>query len=150
RISSFNSSLSSNSGRNATNALIISPRTGSGLPMTPASATASCSTNFDSTSNGPTRSPAVMITSSTRPWNQKYPSSSLYADSPDTYQSPMKYDSYFSGLFQIEIIMDGQPFLIAKLPMRLGGNSLPCSSTIDASIPGNGLPIEPNFTSIEG
>src|SRR5699024_5057853 len=150
RISSFNSSLSLNSGRRATNALIISPRTGSGLPMTPASATASCSTNFDSSSNGPTRSPAVMITSSTRPWNQEYPSSSLHDDSTETYQSPIKYESYFAGLFQIGIIMDGQPFLIATLPMRLGGNSLPWSSTIDASMPGKGLPIEPNFTSIEG
>ena len=36
-------------------AFTIEPRVGSGLPITPASATASCSINALSTSNGPTR-----------------------------------------------------------------------------------------------
>ena len=54
----------------ATKALTISPTTGSGLPMTPASATAGCSISALSTSKGPTRWPAVLMTSSARPTNQ--------------------------------------------------------------------------------
>ena len=54
-----------------TNALTISPATGSGLPITPASATAGCSSSTLSTSNGPIRCPADLITSSPRPTNQK-------------------------------------------------------------------------------
>ena len=46
---------------NFTKALIISPRMGSGFPITPASTTDGCDTSADSTSNGPTRSPEVFI-----------------------------------------------------------------------------------------
>ena len=42
-------------GARITNALTIWPRSGSGLPTTAASATATCSTRADSTSNGPMR-----------------------------------------------------------------------------------------------
>ena len=44
--------------------------TGSGLPITPASATAGCSSSALSTSNGPIRWPGVLITSSPRATNQ--------------------------------------------------------------------------------
>ena len=49
-----------------TKALTISPATGSGLPITPASATAGCSISTLSTSKGPMRCPADLITSSAR------------------------------------------------------------------------------------
>ncbi len=65
------SSVGSKPGRRVTNALTSSPATGSGLPITPASATAGCSISTLSTSNGPTRWPADLITSSARPTNQK-------------------------------------------------------------------------------
>ena len=58
-------------GFSATKALTISPAIGSGLPMTPASATAGCSISALSTSNGPIRWPDDLITSSARPTNQK-------------------------------------------------------------------------------
>jgi hypothetical protein len=58
-------------GASTTNAFTICPRAGSGLPTTAASATAVCSTSADSTSNGPIRYAAEMITSSERPTNQK-------------------------------------------------------------------------------
>ena len=54
-----------------TKALTTSPTIGSGLPITPASATAGCSISALSTSNGPIRWPADLITSSARPTNQK-------------------------------------------------------------------------------
>ncbi len=54
-----------------TNALTTSIATGSGLPITPASATAGCSISTLSTSKGPMRWPDVLITSSARPTNQK-------------------------------------------------------------------------------
>jgi hypothetical protein len=40
------------------------------LPITPASATASCSMRILSTSNGPIKCPEDLITSSDRPMNQ--------------------------------------------------------------------------------
>jgi hypothetical protein len=43
----------------------------SGLPMAAASAIASCSMSADSISKGPTRWPPVLMTSSSRPTNQK-------------------------------------------------------------------------------
>ena len=48
-------SFASCPGRTTTNALTTSPATGSGLPITPASATAGCSIKALSTSNGPIR-----------------------------------------------------------------------------------------------
>src|SRR5450830_1966995 len=53
-----------------TKALTTSPTIGSGLPITPASATAGCSISTLSTSNGPIRWPADLMTSSARPTNQ--------------------------------------------------------------------------------
>jgi hypothetical protein len=53
-----------------TKAFTTSPTIGSGLPITPASATAGCSISTLSTSNGPIRWPADLITSSARPTNQ--------------------------------------------------------------------------------
>ena len=70
-ISRRSSSVGSWPSFSETKALTISIATGSGLPITPASATAGCSISADSTSNGPTRWPAVLITSSARPTNQK-------------------------------------------------------------------------------
>ena len=69
--SRFSASLGSKPGLSATKALTISPTIGSGMPMTPASATAGCSSSALSTSNGPIRWPADLITSSARPTNQK-------------------------------------------------------------------------------
>ena len=66
-----NASVGSNPSLRETKALTISIRSSSGFPITPASATAGCSMSADSTSNGPTRWPAVLITSSERPTNQK-------------------------------------------------------------------------------
>jgi hypothetical protein len=57
-------------GFSATNALTSSPTVGSGLPMTAASATAGCSISALSTSKGPIRWPADLMTSSVRPTNQ--------------------------------------------------------------------------------
>ena len=65
------SSLGAYPGLSETNAFTTSSATGSGLPMTPASATAGCSSSALSTSNGPMRWPADLITSSARPTNQK-------------------------------------------------------------------------------
>ncbi len=59
--------------------------TGSGLPMAADSATAGCSSRALSISKGPTRCPPVLITSSSRPENQKYPSASRLARSPQMY-----------------------------------------------------------------
>src|SRR5579875_233740 len=64
------SSLGSRPGLSSTKALTISPATGSGLPITPACATAGCSISALSTSNGPIRWPADLITSSARATNQ--------------------------------------------------------------------------------
>src|SRR6476620_7124774 len=91
------SSVGSKPGRSVTNALTSSPATGSGLPITTASTTAGCSVSAGSTSNGPSRGPAELITSSARPTNQKYPSSSVRARSPLTYQPPAKQARYRSS-----------------------------------------------------
>src|SRR5581483_10038855 len=72
-------------GRRTTNAFTIWPRSGWGLPTTALSATAGCSRSALSTSNGPIRYAAERITSSARPVNQKYPSSSRTARSPVAY-----------------------------------------------------------------
>ncbi len=55
----------------ATNAFTTSPTVGSGIPITAASATAGCSRSALSTSKGPMRWPADLMTSSARPTNQK-------------------------------------------------------------------------------
>jgi len=89
-ILSFNLSLALTPSFNTTKALIISPLTSSGFPITPASIISGCSTKALSTSNGPTRSPEVLMTSSARPTNQKYPSPSLIALSPEIYQPFLK------------------------------------------------------------
>jgi len=52
-------------------AFTTSPATGSGIPITPASATAGCSMSALSTSNAPIRCPADLIASSLRQTNQK-------------------------------------------------------------------------------
>jgi hypothetical protein len=70
RIDRRSSSLGAWPGFNSTKAFTISPSVGSGLPMTPACATAGCSMSALSTSNGPMRWPADLITSSARPTNQ--------------------------------------------------------------------------------
>src|SRR5579871_2872135 len=64
-------SLPSCPGLRATKAFTISPIVGSGFPITPASATAGCSSSALSTSNGPTMWPAVLMMSSARPTNVK-------------------------------------------------------------------------------
>src|SRR5581483_6105382 len=74
--------------RRTTNAFTIWPRSGSGFPTTALSATAGCSSSALSTSNGPIRYAAERMTSSARPVNHRYPSSSRTARSPVTYQSP--------------------------------------------------------------
>src|SRR5699024_318125 len=66
------------------------------------------------------------------------------------YQSPTKYESYFGLFFQISRIIAGQPAFNARFPIRFGGSSLPWSSTIDASTPGSGLPIDPPLISTDG
>ncbi|MNJ51786.1 hypothetical protein D3C77_471010 [compost metagenome] len=150
-MSAFSSSEGSYPSKSEMNALIISPLVGSGFPITPASATAGCSSSLLSTSNGPIRSPEELITSSIRPWNQKYPSSSIYAVSPEIYHPGMrKYSSYFGALFQMSRIMAGQGVRIARFPIRFGGRILPLSSMIAASMPGTGLPIEPGLIGIDG
>jgi hypothetical protein len=53
-----------------TNAFTTSIATGSGFPITPASATAGCSMSTLSTSKGPIRCPDDLMTSSIRPTNQ--------------------------------------------------------------------------------
>ena len=69
-VSRRSASLGRKPGFTATNALTISPAIGSGLPITPASATAGCYISALSTSNGPIRWPEDLITSSARPTNQ--------------------------------------------------------------------------------
>lgn len=64
-------SVSSRPGARVTKALTIWPIVSWGMPITPASETAGCSISADSTSNGPIRWPADLITSSPRPTNQK-------------------------------------------------------------------------------
>ncbi len=68
--SRLSASLASNPGLSATKAFTTSPTVGSGMPITPASATAGCSISALSTSNGPIRWPADLMTSSARPTNQ--------------------------------------------------------------------------------
>ncbi len=63
-------SLASNFGFRPTKAFTTSPAVSSGMPMTPTSATAGCSIRALSTSKGPIRCPADLITSSARPTNQ--------------------------------------------------------------------------------
>src|SRR5882724_6013827 len=58
-------------GLRTTYAFTICPRSASGLPTTAASATAGCFRIALSTSKGPIRYPALLITSSARPSNQK-------------------------------------------------------------------------------
>ncbi|MDT4875223.1 hypothetical protein FQZ97_1105740 [compost metagenome] len=53
-----------------TKAFTVSPRSGSGMPITAASATSGNSINTLSTSKGPIKWPADLITSSLRPTNQ--------------------------------------------------------------------------------
>jgi hypothetical protein len=53
------------------NALMIAPRAASGLPITAAFCTAGCLTRQLSISAGPMRYPALLITSSERPWYQR-------------------------------------------------------------------------------
>ncbi len=69
--SSRSASEGAKPGFKATKAFTDSSATGSGLPMTAASATAGCSRSALSTSNGPMRWPADLMTSSLRPTNQK-------------------------------------------------------------------------------
>ena len=57
-------------GLRETKAFTVSSCTESGLPITPASATAGCSISTLSTSNGPMRWPEDLMTSSERPTNQ--------------------------------------------------------------------------------
>ena len=66
-ISSASSSLGSWPPASTMNAFTMSPRRSSGEATAAASFTAGCSTHADSTSNGPIRYPAEMITSSARP-----------------------------------------------------------------------------------
>ena len=54
----------------ATNAAITSPRSSSGMPVTPASATAGWRRNAVSTSIVPSRWAAILMISSARPANQ--------------------------------------------------------------------------------
>src|SRR5690606_23425853 len=101
--------------------------------------------------NGPTLSPEVIITSSSRPWNQTYPSSSIVAKSPDIYQpGNWKYSLYFFSFFQIFLIIDGQPALMHKDPICPRGTSFPSLSKIATSMPGNALPMEPGLIGMEG
>jgi len=99
-ISNSRSSFGSCPGLSATNALTTSMLTGSGLPTAADSATAGCSRSADSISNGPTRWPPVLMTSSSRPTNQKYPSASTLARSPQMYHPFLNFPSYVAWLFQ--------------------------------------------------
>ena len=65
-----------------TNAAMTSPRSSSGRPVAPASATAGWRRIADSTSIVPRRCAAILMISSARPRNQAYPSSSMSAESP--------------------------------------------------------------------
>ncbi len=142
-------------GFRVTKAFTTSPATGSGLPMTPASATAGCSSSTLSTSNGPIRWPEVLITSSPRPTNQKYPSASRRARSPVRYQPSRKHFAYRSGSPRYARNIDGQPGRNAISPSAPGSStrSTPPSArrwTSAASTPGNGRPIEPGRISSAG
>ncbi len=66
-----NPSPGSKPGLSVTKALTVSPSTGSGMPITAASATAGWAIKAVSTSNGPIRWPVDLITSSARPTNQR-------------------------------------------------------------------------------
>ena len=70
-MSSAVASLASWPSASTMNAFTMSPRFGSGEATAAASSTAGCSTHADSTSKGPMRYPAEMITSSARPAYQK-------------------------------------------------------------------------------
>ena len=67
---------------------------------TPASATASCSISALSTSTGPMRYPALLMTSSARPSNQRKPSPSRRPISLVAIQRPSNTSRVSSGLFQ--------------------------------------------------
>ncbi|MCK7538235.1 MAG: hypothetical protein MZV63_48420 [Marinilabiliales bacterium] len=69
-ISSSRSGLGVNPGLRVMNAFTTSMFISSGLDVTADSPTAGCSSRADSTSNGLTRCPPVLITSSSRPMNQ--------------------------------------------------------------------------------
>ena len=134
-------------GRRTTNAFTISPRSGSGLPIAALSATAACSSNALSTSKGPMRYPAEVITSSARPVNQKYPSSSRTARSPVTYQSPQNTAAVSSRSFQYRAKRDGGRPRRAMSPSAPGAAGRPSWSITSTSCPGVGRPIEPGLTS---
>src|SRR5262249_23564872 len=137
-------------GRRTTNAFTISPRTGSGLATTADSSTAGCSRSALSTSKGPIRYPAEMMTSSARPTNQRYPSSSRWARSPVREYSPRRQARVSSGFFQYSRKSDGGVPRRASSPISPGGSSSPPSPTTRRSWPGKGFPIEPGRTGMPG
>ena len=139
-------------GFSATNALTISPAIGSGLPITPASATAGCSISALSTSNGPIRCPEDLMTSSARPTNQKYPSASRFARSPVRYQRPGEAFPVALVLVQIAAEHRRPAGLKRQFAFDHRARRPPSPTpsaprwTIAASMPGSGRPIDPGLT----
>src|SRR2546423_5088963 len=121
-----------------------------GAPTTAASATDLCRTSDDSTSMVLKRCPATLITSSTRPSTQIYPSSSTVAASPVKY-IPGYRDQYpalnRSGSFQIVRSIAGHGLVSTKNPLPTF-TGFPLSSTTAADTPGNGRVAEPGFAAV--
>src|SRR5262249_28053935 len=116
-----NSSLSAGLGVDpdptVTNAAIACPSPSSGLATTAASATFGWPTSADSTSIVLSRWPETLITSSTRPNTQKYPSSSRRAPSPVKYMPGISDQyclTYLSGSLYIVLNIAGHGFLITR------------------------------------
>src|ERR1700686_561616 len=89
-----------NPSRSATNATGISPASASGLPTTPHSRTAGCSSSTASTSAGATGNPLYLIISLRRSTTRKNPSASRVTISPDQYQPSRNTAAVASGSFQ--------------------------------------------------
>ena len=74
----------------------------------------------------------------------------MLAWSPVMYQPFLKRELYISSCCQYVYIIDGQPGRTARLPALPGAISLNWSSRTPMVMPGNGRPIEPGRTAIDG
>ena len=110
--------------------------------------TAGCLMRQSSISAGPILYPALVITSSLRPTNQKYPSSSFFARSPVKSHFPRYFSLVASGFPQYSKNITGSGPCMAISPAVPGLTGLPSSSVTSTLCPGMGLPIDPGRTSI--
>ncbi len=120
-----------------------------GKPTTAASATLGWATSALSTSAVPMRCPLTLITSSTRPVIQKYPSSSRRAPSPVKYR-PLKVVKYVCtkrswSPYSVRIC-PGQLSAMHRLPSTAPSSVLPSASTSSGRMPGRGRVAEPGLT----